>query len=228
MIFQYPLTQERLVLIQRKIPVFGFLHHRLATADGRLRIDQVCSIQRSTAGFALVAIRFFVAAMRTCTGYIAVGEELFSFLVVVLLACLFDEFAFLIQGAEEVRCHLSMCRRSCTGIDIERDTEVLKRFLDDAMKTIHHILRCNPFFLSAKGNRHTVLVRSPDHQNILSLQAKVTGIYIGRHIHTSQVPDMYRPVRIRQRRSNQRSLKLFFHTLCSLFEGQRYGNICEK
>ena len=80
------------MLIQGQIPVFGLLHHRFATTNGRLRVDQVCSIQRCTAGFALVAISLFVTAMRTCTGYITVGKELFGFLVVILFAGLLDEF----------------------------------------------------------------------------------------------------------------------------------------
>ena len=70
-----------------------------------------------------------------------------------------------------------------------------------------------------------MFVRSPDHQYLFPLQTKVAGINIGRYIHPGQMSDMYRSVRIRQRRSYQRSLKMFFHTLCSLFEGQRYGII---
>ena len=115
-----------------------------------------------------------------------------------------------------------MCSRSRTGIDIERDTKLLKRLLDNTMITVHHILRRNPFFLRSQRDRHSMLIRSTDHQNFFPLQAKIACINISRHIHPGQMSDMHRPVRIRQRRSYQRSLKLFFHTLCSLFERQRY------
>ena len=114
-----------------------------------------------------------------------------------------------------------MCSRSRTGIDIERDTKLLKRLLDNTMITVHHILRRNPFFLRSQRDRHSMLIRSTDHQNFFPLQAKIACINISRHIHPGQMSDMHRPVRIRQRRSYQRSLKLFFHTLCSLFEAQR-------
>ena len=94
--FQYPLAQERFPFIQRKIPMFGFLHHRLATTDSGFRVDQVRRAQRGTAGFALVAIGFFIAAMRASPGYITVGKELFCFLVVILFARFLDKLSFII------------------------------------------------------------------------------------------------------------------------------------
>ena len=114
-----------------------------------------------------------------------------------------------------------MCSRSRAGIDIEGDTEILERLLDNAMIAVNHILRSDAFFLRSQRDRHSVFIRSTNHQNLFSLQTKIACINIGRHIHSGQMTDVHRPVRIRQRRSNQCSLKLFFHTLCSLFEAQR-------
>ena len=96
MSFQYPLAQERFPFVQRQIPVFGLFHHRLATTDSRFRVDQVRRAQRCTAGFALVAISLFIAAMRASPGYISVGKELFRFLVIILFACFLDKLSFIV------------------------------------------------------------------------------------------------------------------------------------
>ena len=96
MSFQYPLAQERFPFVQRQIPVFGLFHHRLATTDSGFRVDQVRRAQRCTAGFALVAIGFFIAAMRASPGYISVGKELFRFLVIILFACFLDKLSFIV------------------------------------------------------------------------------------------------------------------------------------
>ena len=225
MILQDPSTQERLPLIQRQIPMFRLTHHRLAATDSGFRIDQIRRAKRRTASLALIAICLLVSTMRTSTRDIAVGQELLRLLIVVLLACFLDEFAFIIQCTEKIRGHLMMRSGSSTRIDIKRDTELLERFLDNTVVTIHHILRRDPLFLRSQRDGYPMLVRTTNHQHFLPLQTKVTGINISRHIHPGQVSDMHRSVRIRQRRSNQRSLKMFFHTLCSLFEGQRYGII---
>ena len=42
MAFQNPLFQPFLILVQRQIPVLGFLQHWLRAADGTLRIDELC------------------------------------------------------------------------------------------------------------------------------------------------------------------------------------------
>ena len=102
MIFQNPLTQPAFVLIQRQIPVLGFLHHRLAAADGTFRIDQIGGRQSGTTFFALVTISTFSVTMRTFSGDIAVGQESFGFFVVILLRSFFDKFAFFVQSLEEI------------------------------------------------------------------------------------------------------------------------------
>ena len=94
--FQNPLAQERFPFIERQIPVFGFLHHRLASADRGFRVDKVCRAQGCAAGFALVAVGFFVSAMRASSGNIAVGKELLCLFVIILFARFLDEFAFVI------------------------------------------------------------------------------------------------------------------------------------
>ena len=94
--FENPLFQPRFVLIQRKIPVFRLLHHRRIAAKGRFRIDEVGGVQRGAARLALVTVSPLVVAVGTLARDVAVGEELFRLLVVILLGGLFHQFSFII------------------------------------------------------------------------------------------------------------------------------------
>ena len=61
-----------------------------------LQVEPVRRAQRCTAGFALVAISLFIAAMRASPGYIAVGKKLFRFFVIILFACFLDKLSFIV------------------------------------------------------------------------------------------------------------------------------------
>ena len=89
-------------------------HNRLAATDSGFRIFQIRRAKGSTASLALVAICLLVSTMRTSTRDITVGQELLRLLIVVLLACFLDEFAFIIQCTEKIRGHLMMRSGSST------------------------------------------------------------------------------------------------------------------
>ena len=95
-LLQNPLAQPRFILVQGQIPMLGFPHHGRVAAESRLGVDEVGGVERSAAGFALVAVGMLVAAMRAGTGDVAVGEELPGLFVIVLLRHLLDEFAFVV------------------------------------------------------------------------------------------------------------------------------------
>ncbi len=101
MVFQNPLAKPFLVFVEGQIPVLGFAHYGLAAADGAFRINQVGRAEACTAFLALVAVSALCVAMRTLAGDVAVGKESLGFLVVVLHAGLFNEFALIVQFAEE-------------------------------------------------------------------------------------------------------------------------------
>jgi len=112
---------------------------------------------------------------------------------------------------------------SSTRIDIKRDTELLERFLDNTVVTIHHILRRDPLLLRSQRDGYPMFVRTTNHQHFLPLQTKVTGINISRHIYPGQMADMHRSVRIRQRHSNLFYLTKLFRTFAPQKENTRYG-----
>ncbi len=162
MIFQYPLAQPFLMLIERQVPMLGFAHDGSASAESRFRMDEFGRAKRCTARLALVAVRIGVSAMRAGSRDITVGKELFGFRIVKLFALLFDKFTFIIESPEKLSRRLTMDFGCGTRIDIECDTEVLKRFLDERMITVYDILRGNAFAARPDGDRHSMFVGAAD------------------------------------------------------------------
>ena len=79
------------------------------------------------------------------------------------------------------------------------------------MVSVNDILRGNALLLSLYRDRHTMLITATDKHHLLTLQTKIAGIDICRHIHTGKMPDMYRTIRIGKRRCNQRAFKFLIH-----------------
>ena len=119
MTFQNPLLQPILIFVQRQIPVLGLLQHRLRTADGTLRIDELGGRKVASAFLTLVAVGTFVVAMGTFAGDIAVGQELLGLLVVILHGSLFHQLPFIVELAEEVAGKLMVRFRSGTRVHVE-------------------------------------------------------------------------------------------------------------
>ena len=161
-VFQNPLAQPCLVLVERQVPVLGFLHHRLASADGTLRVDKFGRRERGTALLALVAVSALGVATRTFARDVAVGKESLCFLVVVLHRGLFYELAFVVKGTKECRCRVVVHLRSGTPVHIERNAELLERVADERVIAVHDVLRRASFLLGADGDGHAVLVRASD------------------------------------------------------------------
>ena len=95
-----PLREPFLILVERKIPVLGLLLHKLAAAEGRLRIDEFVRAECGAALLALVTVCSLCTAARTCSGDLTVCKEGLCLLVIVLLAHLLDELTFIIELAE--------------------------------------------------------------------------------------------------------------------------------
>ena len=133
------------------------LHERIARV-GIVWIDEFIGRKRSTTLLALVAIRLWSVATRTLATDVAVGEELLLSLIVVLVAFYLHKLAFVVELSEEVGSKLVMDGRSGATIDIERNAEVGKRFLNQIVIAVHHVLRRATFFLGTNRDRHSVLI----------------------------------------------------------------------
>ena len=118
-----PLAQESFVSIQRQIPVFCLPLHRHRARDGAVGVDQFVGRKGRTALLALVAVSPLVAAAGTGAHDVAVGEKGVGLLVVILLGRAFDEFARVIERAEELRGGAGMGGRGRAGVDVERNTQ---------------------------------------------------------------------------------------------------------
>ena len=171
----------------------------------------------------MVAVCSLSATAGTGTDNVTVGQELSRLHVAILFLRDLFQLTIVIQLAEEVGSELMVNRTRRAAIDIKRDAQLLERFLDDVVIAIHHILRRDTLLAGTQRHRHTVLIRSTNHQHLLALQSEVTCVNIGGHIYASQVSDMNRAIGVGQRRCYQGSFKLFLHVLAdfSFFSGQR-------
>ena len=128
-----------------------------------------------------------------------------------------------VERAEEVACELMVNLRCSTAIDVERNTEVFERLLDKVVIAVYHLLNRDAFLACADCHGHTVLVATADEHHFLLLQAQIAHIDVGRHIHASQVADVYSTVGVWQSRSHSGAfeLVLFHYIMCFLISSAK-------
>ncbi len=99
----------------------------------------------------------------------------------------------------------------CTGttVNIERNAKFFERLLYYLMVSINNVLRSNAFLTSLERYGNAVFVGTANEEYIAVFQAVVASIDVGRHIHASQMSNMYRSVCIRQSGSNGNSFVVF-------------------
>ena len=191
-----PRSEPLLVLVEREIPVLCLAQHGFRTRNLRLGVDEFGGREVFPAFFALVAIGIWVVAVRTLTGDVAVGEEGFSFFVVVLFRFALQKLPFVVEGAEKVGSHFLMGVACGARVDVEGDTKIFKRLFDELVITVYHFLHRATFFACADGYRHTVLVRTTDEEHFLFAQTEIAHVDIGGYVNTSQVADVHATVGI--------------------------------
>ena len=206
-----PLTQESLILVEREIPVPGFTLDGHRTRDGAVRLDQFVGRERRSALLALVAIGTVIPALRARTDNIAVGQERFGLLVVILHRGLLDKLAVVVELAEEIRCGLGVDGRRGARIDVERHAQTLERPFDQLVVAIDDLLGRNALLAGLDGDGHTVFIGAADRNDVAPLQTKVARIDIRRYVNSRQVTDMDRTVGIGERRCNEITFELFGH-----------------
>ena len=86
-----------------RAPQFG-----RGTTDGAARVDKFVGREVFAAFLALVTVCLRVVTMGTFTRNVSVGKEGLSLRIVILLAFLFDELAFIVERAEELRGRATM------------------------------------------------------------------------------------------------------------------------
>ena len=96
-------------------------------------------------------------------------------------------------------------------IDVKRDTELLKRVLDQVMIAIDDLLDGDTLLAGTDRDGHAVLITSTDEDHILFLQSKIADIGVCRHIDACQMADMHAAIGVRQGRSHRSALEILFH-----------------
>ena len=171
MSLQNPLFQPLLIIVQGQIPVFGFLEHRLRTADGTCGVDEFGGVEGRTAFLTLVAVGLGIVAVGTFSDDVAVGQELLGFLVIILLGGFLYQFAFFIHFLEEVGSHLAVGGRCGAAVDIKRDAKVGKALFNHLMIAVNHLLWGDALFLGTDGDGHAMLIAAANKLHILFLQS---------------------------------------------------------
>ena len=203
--FQYPFPEPGLVLVKRKIPVFGLAFHRSGTAEFGLGIQQLFRRQRGAAFFALVTVGMRVAALGACALYEPVGEEHAGLFVIELFAFLGDEIGLVIELAEELGRIFGMdCRRGA-GIDVEVDAQGCEGVLHYAVVLVHNVLRGDTLLPRLDGDGDSVLVGAADKQYVLPAHAQISDIDVSGNVSAGQVADMDRTVGVRERTGHKGS-----------------------
>ncbi len=190
------------------------------------RVDKLIWRERSATLLALVAVSPFGSASRTGAHDIAVGKELPRNLIAELLLGLLYQLALVIERAEEVGSELVVNLRSSAAVDIKRNTELLKGFLDQVMVAVNHLLYGDTLLACTDSNGHAVLVATANKHHLLFLQSQVAHVDIGRHIDTGKVPDVHTTVGIRQGSRNCGTLEmLFFHIYSCILYFKMYKTL---
>ncbi len=189
----------------------GTLHQRIARL-GIIGIDELLGAECGSTFLTLVAISLRSMAAGTLSADVAVGKETSRLLIVELLAHLFHKLTLIIEFAEEIAGKLMVYVARGATVDIKGYTETAETLLDELMIAVHHLLNANTLLACTNGDRHSMLITATHEYHLTSLQAKVTHIYVGRHIHTSQMTDMYRTIGIGQSCCDCCSFEILFHT----------------
>ena len=207
-----PLLQPLLILVERQIPVFcGPLHQSVSGVVLVGRVDEFLGRERGATLLTLVA----VGALSTTAGAgaddVAVGKKLARHLIAILLLGDLLQLAVVIELAEEVGGKLIVDGAGRAAIDIERDTELLKRVLDQVMITIDNLLDGDTLLAGTDRDGHAVLITSTDEDHILFLQSEIADVGVCRHIDACQMADMHAAIGVRQGRSHRSALEILFH-----------------
>ena len=88
------------MLVKRQIPMLRLLEDGSSTRYGTVWVDEVRRIEGRSTALTLVSIGVVILTPRTCTYYIAVGEELPSLGIVVLLRLLLCKGTLIIKCTE--------------------------------------------------------------------------------------------------------------------------------
>jgi hypothetical protein len=87
------------------------------------------------------------------------------------------------------------------AVNIERDAKILKRFFNDSVVFVNHLLRSNSFLAGFYGDGYPVFVGTTDKYHILTFGAEVADVNVGRHINTGKMTDVYGAIGIWKSRS---------------------------
>src|SRR5699024_11253998 len=118
---------------------------------------QTCALPISTI-FALVAVGFFVAGIRTRSLYITIRQKHLRLCIIELFLCLLDQYIFFVKVHKKLLGSLMMLRRTCAPIIVKAHPELFKSLLIPLVVAINNILWGYIFIFCSNGNGNAVLI----------------------------------------------------------------------
>ena len=157
-----------------------------------------------------------IAALGAGAGDVAVCQEGFGFLVIVLLALLGDEFVVVVELAEELRGIFLVHLGGGAGVDVVVDAQAREGIFHYLMVLVHNILRSYALFAGLDGDGHAVFVAAADEHHILPAHAQVADIDVSGNVSAGQVADMDGTVGVGKCAGHKGSFVTHFFILPSL------------
>ncbi len=196
MVFEYPLFQPGLVLLEGHVPVLRLALHRHRVAEGGAGVDELVGTEGTAATLALIAVGAVVPALGAGADDVAVGQEYLFDFIEILLGLPFFEQPFIIHLLKERRGRFVVDLAGGTGKYIERNAHRREAVADDGVVFVDDVLRAHILLHGLDGDGYSMLIGPADEFDVHLSGSEIPHINIGRQIAAGQVPDMHRSVGI--------------------------------
>src|SRR4051812_32453578 len=116
--------------------MFCFSLYGHGITQGAAGIDQLFRRQTATASLALITVSIFISADRARACYVPVSQKCLCFFIIILLGLFFFKQAIIIHFFKKCGGCFMMDFIGSAGVDVKRNSHLLKAFLDDRMAFI--------------------------------------------------------------------------------------------
>jgi len=170
---------------------------RRGSAEAAAHPQKLGSVERLAALLALVAASAVVAAVRTGSFHVAIGQETAIVGAVGQGHTLLIDMALVQEGQEDILSDAGVVLGAGGRVQVEGYAQALPAVEELLVKLGGHFLGRSPLLFGADGDRGAVLVAAGDHENTVALDAVVSGEDVGWKLGADDLSQMQRAVGIR-------------------------------
>ena len=199
---------EKLVLegAQAQKEVLSLPDNRAVAAQLAGHADKLVGVEGAAAVVTLVAARTVEPAVRALSLDVAVGQEPAVRLAVGLHHRVLLDVALLVEGQEHVLGDRSVVVGVSGREEVEVDTQALPVVEELGLILLEHLLGTHTALLSGQRYRCAVGVAPGDHQDVVALEAVVSGEDVGWQVAACDLSEVYGSVGVGPRYSYENAL----------------------